>query len=99
MTGALGIVPFVSGFYLTKSPEKGLVFTLVDVLLVLSIFNAKDGKQQDESNAAIYYGLIGLNNAVDAGLAIRHVVKQRRPVASLNLLPGKGLEGRITWNF
>jgi hypothetical protein len=99
ITGTLGILPFVSGFYLTRKPEKGLIFTLVDAMLVLAIFNARKGRQQDEHNANIYYGLIALNNVADAGLSILQATREHPAAARITLQPEGGIEAGLAWNF
>jgi hypothetical protein len=97
LAGALGVIPFMSGFYITEKWERGVVFSLVDVLLVLGIFSARDGEQQKEGNARIYYGLIAANNVADALLSMRQA--SGRTSARLHLRPEGALEVRLAWTY
>lgn len=97
LAGALGVIPFMSGFYITEKWERGVVFSLVDVLLVLGIFSAREGEQQKEDNARIYYGLIAVNNVADALLSMRQA--SGRTSARLHLRPEGAVEVRLAWTY
>ena len=99
LAGALGVIPFASGFYVTDKPERGLIFSLVDAMLILGIFSAREGKQQEEHNAKIYYGLIALNNAIDAGLSIWQANREGGPQAHAEIRAEGGFGAGIRWNY
>ncbi len=99
LAGALGIMPFSSGFYISDQPAKGYVFTAIDVLLTLAIYTSKHTGQGDPDNAPTYYLLMGLNNILDAYLSTQDAVKRKAPTSRVTLQPGGGVQYAMQWTF
>lgn len=99
LAGAMGMIPFVSGFYVSDAPAKGLVFTLVDGLLVLGIYTARYTEQGNPDNVPRYFLLMGVNNLLDAILSARDATKKHRPHSRVTLRPEGGVQYALQWTF
>ncbi len=70
-TGMMGLLPFVSGFYVTEKKDLGLVFTALDLALVGGIYNALTTEMQDKGNVSNYLIAMGAVNLLDMWLSSR----------------------------
>jgi hypothetical protein len=66
----LGAVPLASGYYLTATPQKGLAFTLADVVLLGAAWNIRRDETLPDRDLAPYFVLLGAVNAVDGLLSL-----------------------------
>lgn len=78
LAGALGFIPFTSGLYLGPEPAQGLVFTLLDVVLVAGAWNALHSKSGDPDNAPLFLLGLAANNAIDTYLSVRKSLHTRK---------------------
>lgn len=98
LAGALGFVPYFSGYYITKNPERGLVFSLVDILLTLGIYTSLHSKSGDPDHVPIYYTFMGANNIVDAYFSV-HEAMQSSVRPQVKLRPHGGIEYSVALTF
>ena len=66
----LGIIPLSSGYYMTSTPQKGIVFTLADAVLIGSIWNIRRDENLPDRDVTAYFALMGAVNALDAVLSL-----------------------------
>jgi hypothetical protein len=98
LAGALGFVPYFSGYYITETPERGMVFTLVDVLLTLGIYTSLHSKSGDPDHVPVYYTFMGINNIVDGYFSAHEAMRSSlRP--QVKLRPHGGVEYAVAWIF
>ncbi len=97
--GMMGLLPFVSGFYVTEKPDLGLAFTALDLALAGGIYNALTTEMQDDRNAANYLIMMGAVNLLDMWLSSRQA--RREVEARLKLVPAgpAGYGPHLTLSF
>ena len=99
LAGAVGLLPFASGLYLSDRPARGVVFSLIDGLLALGIYTAAHTRSGDPDNVKFYLGLMGVNNALDAYLSAREALRPRKLAARVTMRPDAGVEYSVRWKF
>ncbi len=99
LAGALGIVPFASGMYLTDEPARGILFTAVDVLMALGIYSARYTSVGEEQNVKTYFLLMGANNVLDAFVSMRYAARTQPLQAMLLPLPQGGIQLSLRRSF
>lgn len=93
LAGSLGLIPYVSGFYVGPQPGQGLVFTLVDVALSFGFYSAKHTKNGNPENARYFLWAMGANNIVDAVVSTRAAMaRQQKTASTLHFLPQGGVQ-------
>jgi hypothetical protein len=98
MAATLGFIPFVSGFYITDKPARGILFTAVDVLMVLSMYTARNTPSGNPGNVKGYFVVMGVNNVLDAFLSARYARNPGAPYVMLGT-EGAGVSARLHWKF
>jgi hypothetical protein len=98
LAATLGLMPFVSGLYVSDRPARGILFSAFDVLLVLGIYTARNTASGDPHNVKNYFLLMGANNLLDAWLSARYARIPGTPRAMILPAAG-GVIGMVHWNF
>ncbi len=75
LAGAMGFIPYMSGYYLGTTPAQGIVFTLIDIVLTAGVWNALHASTGDPDNAPLFILGMAANNAVDAYLSVRNSLR------------------------
>jgi hypothetical protein len=70
LAAMLGILPLGSGFYVTSTPQKGIVFTLADAMLIGTIMMIRSDDSIPPKDVANYYYLLGAVNLADLALSL-----------------------------
>lgn len=101
LAGALGFMPFASGLFLSDEPAKGIVFSAIDILLMLGVYTNENSSNGDPDNTPVYYMFIGVNNVADAFFSARHAMRQRTPKTRAVILPSPqgGVQYTVNVNF
>jgi hypothetical protein len=98
LAGALGLIPFASGLYISEKPARGIMFTAIDALMALGVYTSRYTIAGDPENARNYFLLMGANNLLDAYISVRYANAAR---GSAMILPGPdgGVQGAFYWRF
>lgn len=86
---AMGMLPLASGFYVSDSPKKGIVFSLADIMLIGTIIQIRNNDSLPRSDVATYYYLLGAVNIADAVLSVLQVRSDAAKRVSLNVIPSQ----------
>ena len=86
---AMGMLPLASGFYVSDSPKKGIVFSLADIMLIGTIIQIRNNDSLPRSDVATYYYLLGAVNIADAVLSVLQVRSDAAKRVSLNIIPSQ----------
>jgi hypothetical protein len=98
LAGALGIIPFASGLYVSDRPARGILFTAVDVLMVMGVYTSRYTAAGDPNNARNYFILMAANNILDAWVSVRYA-NSHRGTALILPTPNGGLQAAMYWRF
>jgi hypothetical protein len=98
IAGALGIIPFSSGLYISERPARGLIFTAVDILMVMGVYTSRYTAAGDPNNARNYFILMAVNNVLDAWVSVRYA-NMRQHTALILPTPEGGLQASLYWRF
>jgi hypothetical protein len=99
IAASLGAIPFVSGLYLSDRPARGIMFTAIDILMVMGIYTARNTASGDPRNVKSYFVLMGANNILDALLSARYARSSAVPRLTLFPTEGEGMAGELHWKF
>jgi hypothetical protein len=99
LAGALGIVPFASGLYLSDRPARGVIFTAIDVLTALGVYTSKYTVAGDPDNVRNYFLLMAANNVLDAYVSTRYALRAGHLQTMVLPMPGGGYAGMVAWRF
>jgi hypothetical protein len=99
LAAMLGAMPLMSGFYLTSSPQKGIVFTLADAMLIGTIIMIRSDKHIPPKDAAVYFCLLGAVNVADLALSVLQARSDAASRLSVYLDPPDRPGFRLAWRF
>lgn len=99
IAAVLGAIPLTSGFYLTTSPQKGIVFTLADLVLIGTVVSIRRDSAASQKDVPMYYGLIAAVNIADLVFSVMQVKSDEAARIKLTLNPLDQPGFKLAWQF